>query len=52
LLETIEQFVKLGDIFWSAHLKSFRLLHVDLLLQLAIEICMRDVASYHTSNDD
>jgi hypothetical protein len=28
---------------WSTHFKSFRLLHVDLFLQSAIEIGMRDV---------
>jgi hypothetical protein len=43
LLEAIEQFVKHADVFWSTHLESFRLLHIDLLLQLAIKIGMRDV---------
>jgi hypothetical protein len=38
LFESIEQLADLANIFWSAHLKSFRLLHVDLFLQYAIEI--------------
>src|ERR1700743_3365020 len=33
----------LRDLIWSAHFKSLRLLHVDLLLQCALEICMGDV---------
>jgi hypothetical protein len=40
LFEPIERFLELADIFWSTYLKSFRLLHVDLLLEFSIEICM------------
>jgi hypothetical protein len=43
LLEAIERLYEPANIFWSTHLKSFRLLHVDLLFQNAIEISMRDV---------
>ena len=43
LLETIEGLLQSADILWSTNLKFFQLLHIDLLLQLAIKICMRDV---------
>ena len=43
LLEAIERLPQLADIIWSTNFKSFWLLHVDLLLQLAIEIGMRNV---------
>src|ERR1700679_756638 len=43
LLEAIERLDEPANIFWSAHLKAFWLLHVDLLFKSAIEISMRDV---------
>jgi hypothetical protein len=43
LFKAIEQLLEPTNIFWSAHLKSFRLLHVDLFIQYAIKIGMRDV---------
>jgi hypothetical protein len=43
LLKAIERLPESADIIWSAHLKYFRLLHVDLLLQGAVEKCMGDV---------
>ena len=43
LLQAIERLHKPADLIWTSHFKSFRLLHVDLLLQSAIEIGMRDV---------
>ena len=43
LLETIEGLLQLANIVWPTNLKSFWLSHVDLLLQLPIEICMGDV---------
>jgi len=43
LLEAIERLPQLADIIWSTNLKSFWLLHIDLLLQFAIEIGMRNV---------
>ena len=43
LLQAIERLYKLADMIWTSHFKSLWLHHVDLFLQSAIEIGMRNV---------
>lgn len=43
LLQSIQRLVEMEHITWVSKVVALRLLHVDLLLQLAVDIGMRDV---------